>query len=325
MNVQNGAPDASSIQFLSGPLTGKTLQLHKPVMQIGRDTSNDIIIFDPKVSRFHARLIWNNGTWSIENLSQKSVVTVDQNRVQRSVLQHNSRVILGDDTSFIFLMNAPASPFANAPAAVGTPPMQQQALAQVTPLPPVMPPIQPSTPMAPVDRTAIANMPVLEVSSNVHRDKQSHRLLKPVINIGRNPGNDIVINEPVISGFHAQIVREGNDWVLVHPHPSRGETLNGLLYQGRTIAGNEQFRKPLVHGDIFRVGDEHGTLITLTYNDGSGASQEVPPEMRPIPLNTPMITLGRLPDNMVVLNHPQVSAHHARLEQGCAGPQEGGQ
>jgi ABC-type multidrug transport system ATPase subunit len=38
------------------------------------------------------------------------------------------------------------------------------------------------------------------------------------------------------------------------------------------------------------------------------------PEMRPIPLTAPMITLGRYPDNMVILNHPQVSAHHARLE-----------
>jgi ABC transport system ATP-binding/permease protein len=325
MNFQNGTPDASSIQFLSGPLAGKALHLHKPVMQIGRDNSNDIVIFDPKVSRFHARLIWSNGVWSIENLSQKSVVTVDQNRVQRSALQHNSKVILGDDTSFVFLINSPASPFANPPAVVAAPPQVPQGIAaQPTPFPPAspspaMPPVQPSTPMPFVDRTAIAGMPVLEVSSNVHRDKQSHHLLKPVINIGRNPGNDIVINEPVVSGFHAQIVREGNEWVLVHPHPSRGQTLNGLMYQGRTVAGNEQFRKPLLHGDIFRIGDDHGTLVTLSYGDGSGASQEVPPEVHPIPLNTPMITLGRLPDNTVVLNHPQVSGHHARMEQGQGG------
>jgi ABC transport system ATP-binding/permease protein len=319
MNVGNGALGSSAIQFLSGPLKGKTLHLHKPIMQIGRDTSNDIVVFDPKVSRFHARLIWNSGIWSIENLSQKSVIKVDQNHVQRSSLQHNSQVVLGDDTSFVFLVNAPA--------AIGTPPMRppQALAAPVTPLPPVvppssaMPPVQPSAPMQPTDRTVIAGVPALEVSSNVHRDRQSHRLTKPVINIGRNPGNDIVINEPVVSGFHAQIVREGNDWVLVHPHPSRGQTLNGLLYQGRTIGGNEQFRKPLAHGDIFRIGDDHGTLVTLTYDDGSGASQEIPPEMHPIPLGAPVITLGRLPDNMVVLSHPQVSGHHARLEQGAGG------
>ena len=156
-----------------------------------------------------------------------------------------------------------------------------------------------------------AGIPSLEISSNINREKQTHPLNKQVINIGRDPSNNIVIDEPVVSGFHAQIVREGNQLILVHPHPTRQSTLNGLLYQGRHIAGNEQFRKPLARGDLFRIGDEHGTLVTLTFNDGSGAAQDIVPEIRPIPL----ITIGRLPDNMVVLSHPQVSGRHAHLEQ----------
>src|SRR5256884_4835912 len=156
---------------------------------------------------------------------------------------------------------------------------------------------------------------MLEVSSNTHAEKHAIPLTQQVINIGRDPSNDIVINELVVSGFHAQIVREGNQFVLVHPHPSRGKTLNGLLYQGRHIQGDEKFHKPLARGDIFRIGDEHGTLVTLTYNDGSGAIQDVVPEVHPIPLGAPVITIGRLPENMVVLSHPQVSGRHARLEQ----------
>jgi pSer/pThr/pTyr-binding forkhead associated (FHA) protein len=115
--------------------------------------------------------------------------------------------------------------------------------------------------------------------------------------------------------MHAQIIREGGQWVLIHPHPSRGQTLNGLIYQGRVIGGNEQFRKTLEHGDIFRIGDEHGTLITLTFSDGSSTSLETTPQIHPIPLGAPLITIGRAPDNMIVLAHPLVSAHHARLEQ----------
>ncbi|HEY4388421.1 MAG TPA: ATP-binding cassette domain-containing protein, partial [Ktedonobacteraceae bacterium] len=165
------------------------------------------------------------------------------------------------------------------------------------------------------ERTVKGGVPMLEVSSNVHSGTQSFPLGKPVLNVGRNAANDIVINEPVVSGFHAQIMQEGNQWVFVHPHPNRGKTLNGVLYKGRAIRGDEIFRKPLVNGDLLRIGDEHGTLVTLVFDDGLGLTDETLPEVRPLPLGAPLITIGRNADNTVVLNHPQVSGHHARLEQ----------
>src|SRR5581483_5880545 len=97
-----------SIKFVNGPLAGKTFQLQKSVTQIGRDASNDIVVFDPKVSRHHARIIWQNGSWSIEKLSQSSTVLVDMQNVQQATLQHNSTIVLGDDTSFLFIVHAPA-------------------------------------------------------------------------------------------------------------------------------------------------------------------------------------------------------------------------
>ncbi len=39
------------------------------------------------------------------------------------------------------------------------------------------------------------------------------------------------------------------------------------------------------------------------------------PQVQPVLLDAPVITIGRRMDNKVVLNHPQVSGHHARLEQ----------
>ncbi|HLG77485.1 MAG TPA: ATP-binding cassette domain-containing protein, partial [Ktedonobacteraceae bacterium] len=65
---------------------------------------------------------------------------------------------------------------------------------------------------------------------------------------------------------------------------------------------------------MFRIGDEHGTLITLTYGDGSEVPQAMLPAMQPIPLSDERLTIGRVGDNTVVLNHPQISAHHALLE-----------
>ena len=158
-------------------------------------------------------------------------------------------------------------------------------------------------------------MPFLEISSNTHQERTVFPLIRHEINIGRDASNDIVLDESYISSFHAQIVFEENQFIFLHPHPSRQRTQNGVLYRGRQIAGDEVFRKPLARGDIFRIGDESGTFVSLIYNDGSGASQEELPEMHPIPLKTPEITLGRHPNNTVVLNHPQVSSHHARLIQ----------
>ena len=90
--------------------------------------------------------------------------------------------------------------------------------------------------------------------------------------------------------------------------------MNGLLYRGQTISGNKAFRKPLTRGDLFRIGDEHGNLVTLTFKDGSGSPQEIPARIQPIHLGTTALTIGRVQDNDVVLDHPQVSAHHARLQ-----------
>ena len=336
MSITNKPQESVSIRFVTGPQAGNTFQITKPVITFGRDPGNDVIISDPTVSRKHAQMLNNAGQWSIEKLAEQNVVTVNQQMIQTAVISDRDTIGLGTGTTFLFLISSPQFPDEQRPVATyvarQTPSPQapsvlayggQQQQIQ-NPLPEAASPrpigiaqrlvMDTNAPGTIVSGQSTSGIPMLEVSSNIHVEKQAFPLTQQVINIGRDPSNDIVINELVVSGFHAQIVREGNQFVFVHPHPSRGKTLNGLLYQGRYIQGDEQFRKPLARGDIFRIGDEHGTLVTLTYNDGSGATQDVVPEVHPIPLGAPVITIGRLPENMVVLSHPQVSGRHARLE-----------
>jgi ABC-type multidrug transport system ATPase subunit/pSer/pThr/pTyr-binding forkhead associated (FHA) protein len=349
MDVVNRPPDLGSIQFLSGPLAGSNFPINKTTITIGREPGNDIVISDPTVSRLHARLLYNGSQWTIEKLSPQNSLIVNKREVQQAIINDHDTISVGPGTTFLFIVGAipGGRPAAQRPAPPPPLPDQQarrdgrdaslppsalsplaSSFAGQPPPPPFSkaaapPPVQ-GQQQSPVDAAtqrvvfspgSVGGTPSLEISSNVHPGKQSYPLTKQVINIGRDPSNDIVIDEPIVSGFHAQIVRDGNQLILVHPHPTRQSTLNGLLYQGRHIAGNEQFRKPLARGDIFRIGDEHGTLVTLTFDDGSGASQELVPEIHPIPLGAKTITIGRASDNTVVLNHPQVSGHHARLEQ----------
>ncbi|BCL82429.1 ABC transporter ATP-binding protein [Ktedonobacteria bacterium brp13] len=362
MDAVNESSAPGTLRFVTGPLTGKSLQITKSITTLGRDPNScDIVINDPAVSRQHAQLIYNGSVWSIKKLAQQNVMTLNQREITQSALNDHDTIGLGQGTTFIFTaaenpqvlgrVTPPQiqhAPNAVQPAIPLTPPPAQQ------PMPPYNGPAQlyngpgqpgqpggyiapppgyaqqiPATPAnyamngdnAPGNRTSLARfipgLPSIEISTNVDHEKQlcPLSLTAPEINIGRDPSNEIVINRPTVSSFHVQIIRDNKQLTLIHPHPKRHRTLNGLTFQGRTIQGDEQFRRVLQRGDIFRISDENGTFVSLIYNDGSGEEQEPAPQMPPIQLGERVITLGRANDNRVVLQHPQISAHHARLEQ----------
>ncbi len=362
MNAANKPPEISSIKFLTGPLAGMTYQITRLITTIGRESTNDIVIKgDQKVSRSHARILWNNGLWSIEKLSPQNIMTVNQQPIQQANISDGNIIGLGEDTTFLFLRRAEVQEASQTPHQQPTPPAYQQfpnpaqqpPPQQYQPMPPqqqfpaqppyhyqpgppqqrqsMTPPPQQQYPAAQSqgyhttglvgrpDETQIASptavgIPSLEVSSNIIGSRQTYPLTKDVINIGRDATNDIAIRDGgIVSNLHIQIIRHGNQFELIHPHPDKPRTLNGLLYQGRKIRGDETFRKTLNRGDIFRIGDENGTLITLVYNDGTGTQQELLAPVQPIKLGDPELTIGRVQGNTVVLSHPQVSAHHARL------------
>lgn len=342
MGAANEPPIPGSLRFLTGSLKGTTYQMSRPVTRLGREPGNDIVVADASVSRHHAEISWSNGGWNIKKLAGQNTLTINQRNIeQASPIRDGDTIGLGAEVAALFVTTVAngARPSSQVGQNASPAPYGMPAYTPAPPLPPPPPP--PSLPVGPdvaygsggTERVPLSalqgnngpssannvGVPTLEVSTNIDTEKRSYPLNRQVLTIGRDPASDIFINRPTVSGLHAQIVREGNSFVFIHPHPSRGKTLNGIIYKGRTIAGTEPFRKTLTRGDVFRISDEHGTLVTLTYNDGTGATQEQVPEIRPIALGAPVITLGRAPDNTVVLNHPQVSAHHARLEQVAGG------
>ncbi|WP_246039219.1 FHA domain-containing protein [Dictyobacter alpinus] len=317
-------PAEAAVRFLDGPLAEKVIFLDKPMITIGRDAQNDIVVSDPRVSRHHARIRWFGNAWIIENISQNNQITLDEQRIQQGQLYHNGVVKLNPTISFVFFLRQPDI---QTPAPVSMTPNPASQLPLSPPPPPVAGPTYMRTerlggvmvPPGSPSGTMLSGMqgskgPSLFVSSNTNSDRQAYPLNQKVINIGRTPDNEIVINSPIISGNHAQIVQEDDKLFFIHPHPRRGRTLNGLWYQGQHILGDQPFRRQLQAGDIFRIGDEHGSLVTLAYDAGSDVQAEQWPEMPPIVLQEGRLTIGRTPDNTVVLNHPQVSAHHAMVE-----------
>src|SRR6266705_1889979 len=310
LNTGETSPQSGSIKFATGPLKGRVFSIDRSTVTIGSDVSNDIVIKDDaEVAPFHARLVWQEPYWRIERHPQADPINVNAQQVDRATLQDGALVALGENTSFVLFVPTETQDLRSegkqaALTDVAKPfDISTQRMVKSTQRPD-------QTVIAPFSALGISS---LEVSSNTSDEKRMYALDTQVMSIGRNISNDIVINNRTVSGQHVQILRQGNQWVLFHPHPERKQTLNGLLYQGRKIRGDEHFRKVLAPGDIFRIGNEDGSFVTLTYHDGSSEMQDELLPMRPIKLGDAEVTIGRVAENTVVLAHPQVSAHHARL------------
>jgi len=337
------------IRFVTGSQLGNVVQVTEPITTIGRDPGNDIVVPDLSIAPHHVRMRWDNGAYHIEKVVPNATLCVNQRDVEEVTLFDFDVVSLGMDTTFLFLTSSTLQKLLDTSSGDTTPiitgestlpessssaplaslqsasPDKQDSTPQTTetlpsPQPtefhdstgsiPQLPSKDGQTQLAPL---AEMGMPFLEISSNTRQERKIYPLTKLITNIGRDSSNDIILPERHISSFHMQVVHDGRQLVLVHPPPTRQQTQNGLLYRGRQIRGDEAFHKSLTNGDVFRIGDENGTIVSLMYHDGSNIPQDVTPEIHPIPLDAPEITLGRHDDNTVVLNHPQVSARHARL------------
>ncbi len=334
MRTTEPPTESASITFVSGPLQGQTFAIAN-LATIGSDPANDIVIRDPDVAPRHVRLVKGDAAWRLQKEPQAGIVMVDARQVSWAVLRDRAIVGLGTQSSFVFSLRATAAPADRPPLGAecvtrpSVPPSVSAAPGgQRISSPPASPrrSAQASEPARVVttkrltgpNETEIAPItpgggrPYLEVRDE--RAQRTYQLDGAVIDIGRDPANDIVLDDLVVSAQHLRIMREGASCVLIHPHPDRAQTLNGLLYQGRHIPGDERFRKVLANGDIVRIGNEYGTLVTLAFHDGSGTVEILPPvQPQSIRLGEPVLSIGRRPDCKIILPHPQVSALHALL------------
>ena len=79
-----------------GPGRGSSILVDQPVMGIGRDPRNAITVDHPQVSRFHARLTWDNANLYLEDSRSANGTYINQNRLQgRQKLENNDVIGLG--------------------------------------------------------------------------------------------------------------------------------------------------------------------------------------------------------------------------------------
>jgi pSer/pThr/pTyr-binding forkhead associated (FHA) protein len=96
------AKDAS-LSFLSverGRQQGQAYELHQEVVQIGRIRGNDIMLTDPTVSQFHARIVrLEEGTYRIQDMRSANGVALNERMLGVGYiqpLQDGDRIQLGE-------------------------------------------------------------------------------------------------------------------------------------------------------------------------------------------------------------------------------------
>lgn len=94
----NGRPVLARLSMQTGPMSGRSYRFHQAVTTIGRTNGNDFVISGRTVSRRHARLLFDNGRWYLEDLQSANGTFVNKQRIyQQVVLNDNDVVNFGDE------------------------------------------------------------------------------------------------------------------------------------------------------------------------------------------------------------------------------------
>ena len=82
---------------ISSPQTQqKVFRIEKPVVNIGRQLSNDIIVEDKRVSRYHAQIKYQDGQFTIFDLGSTNGITINRVPGQRQhTLRNGDRFTIG--------------------------------------------------------------------------------------------------------------------------------------------------------------------------------------------------------------------------------------
>jgi ABC-type multidrug transport system ATPase subunit len=128
---------------------------------------------------------------------------------------------------------------------------------------------------------------------------QEYPLDKDVISIGRQAGNDIVLESITVSRQHAQLQRNDRGYEIV----DLGST-QGLFFEGQLIQ-----QKQLQHGDVVYI-DSATKLTFLAYPTTTSQSPKTVINFR----NRDTFILGRAQDNDLAIDHPSASRTHAQLK-----------
>lgn len=87
--------------YLENSKTKTVFALTEPTVSLGRNKNNSIVIKDPSVSRYHAKILKKDDSYTIFDLNSTNGTFVNQQLVREARLSNNDTITLGQ-TTFVF-------------------------------------------------------------------------------------------------------------------------------------------------------------------------------------------------------------------------------
>jgi predicted component of type VI protein secretion system len=93
--VQPGAAARVHLRILNGTMAGSDVTLTQPLIALGRELDNDMVIEDSRVSRHHAQLFFQHGRYVLRDLGSTNGTFVNGQPVSSMMLAPGDRISLG--------------------------------------------------------------------------------------------------------------------------------------------------------------------------------------------------------------------------------------
>ncbi len=139
------------------------------------------------------------------------------------------------------------------------------------------------------------------------------------VTIGRESGNDLLLADPAVSRFHLKLVRHLASWRAEALPDAKPMYINGEQRRTALLGHGDQV---VIGGTVLRIEQPMvaANSTTLQSTDmRTVLASGLPPEMRvempqlrfSAPLRTDIVTVGRAPENALIIPSPLISAHQA--------------
>ncbi len=149
------------------------------------------------------------------------------------------------------------------------------------------------------------------------------QLAQPTITIGRDPRSTLVILDPEVSRHHAQIVWQGNTFILYDLNSKNGTFVNGTRVQQQVIADDDRIRlggtELLFRADATSARKVRATTAALTLADAYLSAKSGPRTGTRLALKHGVTALGRDRSCDIVLADAPVSRRHAEIREEAGG------